>query len=145
MKDNQIPQTAEPASETLQNQTNRPQRILVVDDEPLILHLNVNGLIAAGYQVDAAEDGTAAWDALQLNNYDLIITDNTMPRMTGIQMIEKMHIAGMVVPVIMASGILPKDELAQSPRLQPVATLPKPYTAVKLLEMVKRVLGETNP
>ena len=56
-----------------------------------------------------------------------------------------MHIAGMVVPVIMASGTLPKDELAQSPRLQPVATLPKPYTAVKLLEMVKRVLGETNP
>jgi CheY-like chemotaxis protein len=93
----------------------------------------------------SSKDGIAAWDALQLNNYDLIITDNTMPGMTGIQMIEKMHTAGMVMPVIMASGTLPKEELAQYPRLQPVTTLPKPYAAVKLLEMVKKVLGQTNP
>ena len=102
---------------------NRPQRILVVDDEPLIRHLNIKALTAAGYQADAAEDGMAAWDALQLNDYDLIITDNTMPRMTGIQMIEKMHAAGMVVPVIMASGTLPKEGLAQSRLPQPTATL----------------------
>jgi len=117
----------------------------MVDDEPSICHLNVKTLSDAGYQVDAAEDGTAAWDILQQNNYNLIITDNTMPRMTGIQMIEKMHTAGMVVPVIMASGALPREELLQSPSLQPVATLPKPYTGKELLEMVKKVLGETNP
>jgi len=65
--------------------------------------------------------------------------------MTGIELIEKMRTAGMVVPVIMASGTLPKEELAQSPLLQPIATLPKPYTALELLQMVKKVLGETNP
>jgi CheY-like chemotaxis protein len=145
MKDSQTRQPGEPDSASPQCHANRPRRILVVDDEPLICHLNAKRLIAAGYQVDVAEDGTAAWDALQLNNYDLIITDNTMSRMTGIQMIEKMCAAGMVVPVIMASGTLPKEGLAQSRLPQPTATLSKPYTAVKLLEMVKKVLGETNP
>jgi two-component system alkaline phosphatase synthesis response regulator PhoP len=145
LKDNQIPQMVEPNSASLQNQTNRVQRILVVDDEPLICHLNLKNLSEAGYQADAAEDGAAAWNALQLNNYDLIITDNTMPRMTGIQMIEKMHTAGLTVPVIMASGTLPKEKLTPSPMLQPIATLPKPYSAKQLLEMVKKVLGETGP
>jgi CheY-like chemotaxis protein len=145
MKDNQIRQPGEPDDAPPQCHANGPRRILVVDDEPLICYLNVKALSDAGYQVDAAEDGAAAWDILQRNSYDLVITDNTMPRMTGIHMIEKMQAAGMVVPVIMASGTLPKEELTQSPLLQPVATLPKPYTAVKLLQLVKKVLGETNP
>jgi len=124
----------------LQGQTSRPHRILMVDDEPLIREINTDLLIAAGYQVDAVADGAAAWDTLQLNKYDLIITDNTMPRMTGIEMIEKMQAVGMFVPVIVASGTFPKEEATQSPRLQPVATLPKPYTPMKLLETVKKVV-----
>ena len=97
--------------------------------------------MAAGYQVDVAENGAAAWDAIQLNNYNLVITDNTMPRMTGIQMIEKMRAAGMVVPVIVASGTMSKEELIHSPHLQPASVLPKPYTAANLLLMVKEILG----
>jgi len=60
LKDNQILQTVAPASATLQNQTIRPRRILVVDDEPSICHLNVKALSDAGYQVDDAEDGAVA-------------------------------------------------------------------------------------
>ena len=145
MKVDEIQQPGEPARAALQSQTSRPHRILVVDDEPLIRELNVERLIAAGYQVDAAEDGAAAWDTLQLKSYDLIITDNTMPRMTGLQMIEKVHAAGMVVPVIMASGTLPKEEFTRYRWLQPVATLPKPYTAAELLGMVKEVLARPSP
>lgn len=145
MEENQIRQPGEPIRAALQCQTSRPHRILVVDDDPLIIELNVERLIAAGYHVDAATDGAVAWDILQLNNYDLIITDNTMPRMTGLELIEKMRSGGMVVPVIMASGTLLKEELTQYPRLQPVAMLPKPYTGVELLEMVKKVLGAAVP
>ena len=140
-----IRRPGEAAKAAFQCQTSRPRRILVVDDEPLIRELNVERLIAAGYHVDAAADGAAAWDTLQLNSYDLIITDNTMPKMTGIQMIEKVRAAGMVVPVILASGTLVKEELTQCPWLQPAASLPKPYSGTELLGMVKKVLAGTSP
>ena len=126
-------------------QTSQPQRILVVDDEALMRHLNVTMLTAAGYHVEAAEDGSVAWDSLQLKSYDLIITDNAMPRMTGLELIERMFATGIVVPIIMASGTIPKQELTQRLCLQPVTTLPKPYTSVKLLETVKKVLAKPSP
>jgi two-component system alkaline phosphatase synthesis response regulator PhoP len=145
VEENQIRKPGELASAALQCQTSLPHRILVVDDEPCIRELNTDTLIAAGYHVDVAADGAVAWDTIRLNNYDLIITDNAMPRMTGIEMIEKMRSGGMVVPVIMASGTLLKEELTQYPRLQPAAMLPKPYTGVELLGMVKKVLGAAVP
>ena len=142
MKNNQIQQTALPTSAPLQNQSKQPLRILVVDDEPFICELNVEILSKAGYQVDAAEDGTAGWNALQQHNYDLVITDNTMPGMTGMQMIGKMHAAGFIVPVIMASGTLSTADLPQSASFQSVAELPKPYSGQELLRVVKGVLGD---
>ena len=145
MIDGEIRKAGEPHSAAFKCQQSLPHRILVVDDEPDLCYLNGKTLSDAGYHVDIAADGASAWDTLQMNNYDLIITDNTMPRMTGIQLIERMHAAGMIVPVIMVSGTLPKEELTQSPMLQPVATLPKPYSAVELLEIVKKVLGATIP
>jgi len=47
--------------------TKPPHRILVVEDDTDIRQLNTEVIIGAGYQVDAAEDGAVAWDALQLN------------------------------------------------------------------------------
>ena len=54
MEENQIRQPGEPIRAALQCQTSRPHRILVVDDDPLIIELNVERLIAAGYQPGAA-------------------------------------------------------------------------------------------
>jgi len=48
----------------LQREPNLPQRILVVDGDPLIRQVNSEVLFYSGYQVDAADDGAAAWDAL---------------------------------------------------------------------------------
>ena len=45
--------------------------------------MNTEVLIYSGYRVDAAEDGAAAWDALQLNKYDLVVTDNQIAKADG--------------------------------------------------------------
>ena len=117
-----------------------PQRILVVDDDDAMRGLNTEVLIHHGYQVDAVEDGAVAWDALQLNSYDLMITDNNMPNVTGVGLLKKMRAARMALPVIMATGVLPQDEFVRYPWLQPAATLVKPYTLVQLLGTVQKVL-----
>jgi len=116
------------------------QRILVVDDERMIRQLNTEVLSCSGYQVDAAENGAVAWDALQLNNYDLLITDHDMPKVTGVELLQKIHAARMALPVIMATGTPPEEELDRHPWLQIQAILLKPYTFNELLGTVKSVL-----
>lgn len=121
-----------------------PHHILVVEDDISVRQLNIEILAGSGYEVDAAEDGAAAWESLNVDSYDLMITDNGMPRLTGIELLKKLRAARMELPVIMATGTLPMEEFARSPWLQPAATLVKPYTSGELLRTVKKVLRATS-
>ncbi|HEV2692198.1 MAG TPA: response regulator [Verrucomicrobiae bacterium] len=124
----------------VRDRTRSPQRILVVNDETDARQLNVDLLAEAGYDVDAVKDGAAGWEALQFNSYDLIITDNQMPRMTGMEMIAKLRSARMTVPVIMATRSLPTVIIEHNPWLKPDASLQTPFSNDDLLATVKKVL-----
>jgi CheY-like chemotaxis protein len=139
MTEKNISAAGAPASAPIECQPNSRQRILVVEDDAAIRRINTEVLTYSGYQVDAAEDGAAAWDAVQLNNYDLIVTDNDMPKVTGIELIQKLQDARMDLPVVMATGAMP-DEPLRYTSLQPAIILLKPYTFDELLEAVKTVL-----
>jgi len=130
---------AEPRS-----QTSRPHRILVVDDDPTVRELSSAILVRSGYRVDAAEDGAAGWTALQSGKYDLLITDNNMPKVTGIELVRNLRSACMALPVILASGQIPDEDLIKEPALQVAATLPKPFTGDQLLGTVDKVLQATD-
>jgi len=125
----------------IQSHADSPFRILIVDDDSESRQFSVNLLIASGYDVDGVNDGAAGWEALQTYDYDLVITDNHMPRMTGLEMIEKLNSARMAVLIIMATGNLPLDEFARRPWLKPDAMLQKPFFYDDLLAMVRNVLG----
>ena len=122
---------------------NSPRRILVVEDDDEVRHLNTEVLIHHGYQVDAAENGEVAWQSLNAGSYDLLITDNNMPRVTGVELLKKVHGARMALPVIMATGLFPKWEFDRHPWLLPAATLLKPYTISELMGAVREVLCAT--
>jgi len=150
MKDNKIPQAEEPAGTPIQYPTSPPHRILVVDDEPDIRHLNAEVLKNSGYHVDIAEDGKAGWEALHATrhapeSYALLITDHDMPGLSGLALVKKLRAARMALPVIMATGRLPTEDLLNRyPWLQPVATLVKPYSVDQLLGTVEAVLRTSN-
>jgi DNA-binding response OmpR family regulator len=127
----------------LQTRPNPSQRILVVEEAEDIRQLNAEVLTDAGYEVDAAEDGVAAWAALQLHRYDLLITGQFLPKLSGVELLKKLHTTRMTLPVIMATNIFPTWEFALHPCLQSVAMLRKPFTFEKLLSMVKKVLHPT--
>ena len=63
-----------------------------------------------------------------------------MPKVTGIEMIKMLRTQDPTLPVILASGLIPKEELARHPWLEISAILPKPFTASELLRTVKEVL-----
>jgi DNA-binding response OmpR family regulator len=140
MQATQIAPEKAPADVQATNGTLPRHRILVVEDEADLRRLNAEALIHAGYQVAAAADGADGWEALQASNYDLLITDNSMPKVSGIDLLKKLRSARMALPVIMATGTLPEHEFAKSPWLIPDATLIKPYTISELLTTVQTVL-----
>jgi DNA-binding response OmpR family regulator len=140
VKNNKISPSGKPAGVPRQRPTNPPRRILVVDDDSDTRQLSVDVLAGFGYDVEAAIDGAAGWEALQASNYDLTITDNKMPRMTGLEMIDQLRSARMTLPVIMATGHLPTNEFMRKPWLKPNATLQRPFTNDDLLAAVKKVL-----
>jgi two-component system chemotaxis response regulator CheY len=125
----------------LQSRTRFSHHILVVDDNARIRRLSAEALVGSGYNVDAAEDGAAAWEALQIRTYNLMITDQNMPKVSGVELLKKVHAAQMDLRVIMATGTPPTEEFIQYPWLQPTATLLKPYTVEELLGTVHEVLN----
>jgi DNA-binding response OmpR family regulator len=139
-------QGGEPACAALQCQPRPLHRILVVEDEPDIRRLNAEVLQNFGYAVDTAEDGRAGWEALHAvrhapDSYALLITDHDMPGLTGLALIKKLRAARMALPVIMATGTLPTEDLfIRYPWLQPAAALVKPYSTEQLLGTVKAAL-----
>ena len=140
MKNIKISRTPRPTRKVVPLPTNTPQRILVVDDDADIRQLNTEVLRESGYHVDNAPDGEVAWHALQSKAYDLLITDNNMPQMTGIELVNKLRSEEMKLPIILMSGTMPSEELKRHPWLQIQGTLLKPYTLAELFVTVKEVL-----
>jgi len=140
----EISHVMKPDAAALLKPNNPPPRILVVEDDADTRQLNAEVLINSGYDVDAAEDGAVAWEALQKKTYDLLVTDNEMPKVTGVELLKKLHAVHKALPVIMATGTAPKHEFVQNPWLHPAAVLQKPYTSDEFLETVRAVLHAVN-
>jgi DNA-binding response OmpR family regulator len=117
-----------------------PNRILVVEDDLATRQLSAAVLTASGYHVDTAEDGAAGLEALHRTSYDLLITDNAMPRVSGLELVKQLRFARMTLPVVLASGTIPPEVLDGQPPLQIAATLLKPFTTDELVATVKQVL-----
>jgi DNA-binding response OmpR family regulator len=126
-------------------QINARRRILVVDDEASIRQLLSEVLAGSGYHVDVAEDGAAAWEALQAKSYDLLITDHNMPKITGVELVRHMRSARMGLPVVMVTGELPEDDPDSPPPLQIAATVLKPFSLEALIATVKSALRGAMP
>ena len=124
--------------------TNYFCRILLVDDDRELRTLNAELLVQSGYRVDTAEDGASGWKALKANCYDILITDNTMPGVTGLELIKKLRSEDMALAVILASGTAPMEELTENPWMQIDALLPKPYTIADLVKTVDEVLHKSR-
>lgn len=114
-------------------------RVLYVEDDPSIRRAVQLLLARLGHRVAVAADGAEGWSSLQAGNHDLLITDHQMPGLTGLELIRKVRLAGMTMPIIVASGSLdelPIDELLW---LECGPLLAKPFTAGQLLSAVDAV------
>jgi len=107
-------------------------RVLVVDDDFHIRELIAVSLSGVNYKVDTAKDGAEAWEVLNDVNYDLLITDHKMPRVTGFELIRKLRSANMTLAVILMSGTMPTEEIERHSGLRIEAMLAKPFNIPEL-------------
>jgi DNA-binding response OmpR family regulator len=122
-----------------------PDRILVVDDDEGVRGILAKVLSGAGYLVRCAEDGEAGWDVLGAENFDVLITDYDMPRLTGLDLLRRMRAAALCLPVILISGRMLDDEPDLPRLLRPGLMLEKPFSFVTLLESILSILPPAPP
>lgn len=126
-----------------------PKRILLCDDEPHILRAAEIKFQRAGFEVRCASDGVEAWDRIQEQLPDIVITDCQMPRLSGIELAARIHDTASTarIPVIMLTGKefeLSQAQLRESYNV--LAVLGKPFSPRDLLRRVEAILGvSTTP
>ena len=120
----------------------RPSRacILYAEDEPRLRVCLSKHLRRAGYEVTAAEDGEQAWMALQASSYDLLITDNQMPGISGAELILRLRRRDTTLPIIVVSSDREFFTESRCQLLQIAAVVPKPFGFGQLSHAVGRVL-----
>ncbi len=121
----------------------RSQRILVVDDEPALVKLVSRMLSREGYRVTGMSN---AHEALELfrsapDAFDAVVTDLTMPIMSGFELVEALRMVRPDVPVLMTSGDLGEDALARAELVGIEELIPKPNTVAMLVAALDRAFG----
>jgi two-component system, OmpR family, alkaline phosphatase synthesis response regulator PhoP len=122
------------------------KRILLCDDEIHILRAAEFKLKRAGYDVRIASDGEEAWEAIQAQKPDILVTDCQMPRLDGIGLVQRIRTnpATAELPVFMltAKGFeLSHEQLASMWNV--MAVIAKPFSPRDLLQRVQAALAET--
>ncbi|HBI15340.1 MAG TPA: hypothetical protein DDY20_07480 [Desulfobulbaceae bacterium] len=136
------PQAVEEEQKEEETPGGRNERIMVVDDEENICLLSFTFLSQAGYQIDTFMNGVDAWDAFSStpDKWDLVITDQAMPHMTGEQLVRKIKAIRPAQPIILCSGYseVVNNEIARELGIS--RYMQKPVTRVELLIAVDQVL-----
>ena len=117
-----------------------PARILIVDDDETVRKVSAIVMAQWGFEVDTADDGETGWKALCDSSYDLVITDNDMPRLTGLELIKRMRAVSSNLPCILVSGRPPEPERLLVEIIRPGAFLPKPFLPAELMAKAERLL-----
>ena len=118
------------------------EHILIIDDEKAIIELTETRLLKLGYKVTSCGDSSEALALLKGNTeaFDLIITDQTMPHLTGIQLASKLKQGNIHLPVILCSGYRANIRQEDLKNTAICLILEKPYTNKQLSEAIRIAL-----
>ncbi|MDA3902656.1 MAG: PAS domain-containing protein [Desulfuromusa sp.] len=118
------------------------ERILFVDDDPMLASLGEQILNIKGYTVSTFTDSIKALKKFTANpaQFDMVITDQTMPDLTGKELIQELKKIRVDIPTIICTGFSSKVDEDSAKELGASAFLMKPLDMPKLLQTVRRVL-----
>jgi len=121
------------------------ERILLVDDEIEVVESGIRVLRWMGYQVNGVTDPGEALEKLreQPHQFDLIISDFTMPQMNGIQLAEEIRRIDPCIPIILLTGYGAEVPKKQTKSVVINGFLTKPISKNELARIIRKVLAES--
>jgi len=112
--------------------------VLVVDDEGAVRRFAIRVLEREGYGVAEARDGVEAVDLIKNgHSFEAVVSDIVMPRMNGVELMQALSTMDAALPVILMSGYA-TGALTELGISAPCAILPKPFSAERLMQEVRR-------
>jgi EAL domain-containing protein (putative c-di-GMP-specific phosphodiesterase class I) len=113
-------------------------RVLIVDDDAAVAHAYERSLVGRGMQVETAVNGKQAADRLKTATFDVVVSDISMPEMTGIQFLQAVRVHDLDVPVILMTGAPSVESAVAAVNDGAFCYLTKPIGLAQLVETVQR-------
>ncbi|PWC39085.1 ATP-binding protein [Azospirillum sp. TSO35-2] len=123
----------------------QPLRILLVEDNALVLLATVEGLTLEGFTVETAEHGVAALELLEHDtDFDLVVSDVVMPHgVSGIDLARRIRERWPHLRVLLASGYSPESLATMG--ADTASVLAKPFTPDQLAARIRTIVASTPP
>ena len=123
------------------------RRILVVDDEPVIVKTLTKAIRRQGFDVVSAADGEEALEKVRSTNPDLVILDIQMPKLDGTEVLQRIKGSPETasLPVIMLTGKAGDEDILKGYKYGANYYIPKPFKMIEVLqgiEMMFRSIDE---
>lgn len=115
-------------------------RILLIEDDRMIGEATAQALKDAGYAIDWVRDGVSASDAIESDEYELVILDLGLPRQDGLQVLERMRSSGISIPVLIVTARDSIDDRIKGLDLGADDYLVKPFAVGELLARMRAVI-----
>lgn len=119
----------------------RSARILVADDDPQMQLAIATSLQRAGYEVVSVTDGVQALEHIDREEFDLIISDQRMPEMGGLELLKQLHARDVRTPVIMITAYGTVNDAVEAMQCGATDFIMKPFSFEDLVRVVERVLS----
>ena len=131
-----------PTTRRVQVKSIPKSRVLLADDHALVRATTRRMLQRLGHEVVAVDDGAEALSRLQAERFDLLVTDEAMPGLTGQELLAELERLGLLLPTVIVSGHSDPADRLVTPNLRFLA---KPFSDVALAEAVQAVLSPPHP
>lgn len=134
----------QPNSKGDQMAINPEMKILIVDDFSTMRRIVRNILRQLGYNnVVEADDGTTAWEILNREKIDFIVSDWNMPKMTGIELLRKVRSSETLadLPFLMVTAEAQQENIIEAVQAKVSNYIVKPFTADTLQQKIDKIFA----
>lgn len=123
--------------------------VLIVDDYPTMRHTIADVMRKFGFDdISFAEDGLMAWEMIQSHRYELLLLDWSMPRMTGLELLQRIRSSGREfadVPVLAITAEAEQRHIVEAVRHGVTDYIVKPFAPATLESKLKKILSLRQP
>ena len=116
------------------------KKLLIIDDEEELREVLVALLEETNLDISLASNGMEGIERIRHEHFDAILSDEKMPKKTGLDVLKWMHENGVKIPFIMHTGYGQRDMMVEAQRLGAFAFIDKPWDERKLISTVKDAL-----